>query len=425
MKKLLALVLILLFLLSLAGCNDSPTPSVTAPPQNTTGETQVPQETTSGIPHGVSFPLPTRWDFLQERNNGIMLDEGYYYLANGNLAFVDFSNGNSVILCSKVGCTHENTYGNECDANLHANGSMDLSPMVYWDGHVYYTSEDYYGTHLYRRNADGTGKAKLATLAKEYMEEKQSISIYDALLSNGRLYYTLAVSVDIEDELSDSIWSIGQFDVLRCVDLKTGKDEELMRGEQDCALKIIAASENVVIYSVTPYYTVPNYDYKTAPMQIVAMNTETGEKGVILDKTFQELRYFVGIRDNILLFREPSESGDQSLIHYDISTGQVLQQVALKNTTSCILSADYALLYDLDLSVNTMLDIRTGLAIPGEVDGLRLNVQNVNDKYFIVRQSFPSENVANEVAYSHLCFCPFSALEDGFQQEDLVPFYPN
>ena len=93
-----------------------------------------------------------------------------------------------------------------------------------------------------------------------------------------------------------------------------------------------------------------------------------------------------------------------------------------------MLNTKYALVYDADHDINTMLDLSAGQAIIGGVDGVRLIVQNINDEYFIVKQSFLAEGDADEdggkqVAYSHLCFCSFSALEDGFQQEDLVPFY--
>ena len=432
MKKLLALVLVLLFLLSLAGCNDSPVPSVTAPPQNTTGETQVPTETTSGIPHGVSFPLPSHWDSRKEKNNGTFTDEGYYFLDSQSLLrFVDLSNGNCVILCSKVGCSHENTPGSMCEAVLTGADVMDLQPLFYWDGAIYYTAYDHQGTHLYRRNADGTGMNRITTLGQEYAKQKKGFDIYEYLVSDGCLYYNAVVTSTIKDELSDSSLTVGELDVLHCVDLKTGRDRQLTQDEHH-TLQIMAASENVVIYSSIESCDPADPDYTqkllNASRQIVAMDKETGEKGVILDKTFRELRYFVGILNNTLLFRECSESGDQSLVCYDISTGQVLQQTAFEGVPNCVLNTKYALVYDADHDINTMLDLSAGQAIIGGVDGVRLIVQNINDEYFIVKQSFLAEGDADEdggkqVAYSHLCFCSFSALEDGFQQEDLVPFY--
>ena len=154
-KRLFTLCLVVLMSLPLFGCGEDQ------------GTAQAPEASSP------AWEDESSWVLAQTKPCALT-DEGFYFASeNGTLCFADTSNGISVCLCSKPGCLHNTEW---CDAIV---SSAPISrPMFFWNHHIFYVAEDEFGTHVYRRNADGTAKTVVADLGTRYIEERMSVDLY-------------------------------------------------------------------------------------------------------------------------------------------------------------------------------------------------------------------------------------------------------
>ena len=174
MKKVLCILLAAMLMLSLTACVKQP--------DGTTGDgvstptTTVPVGT--GAPEGVKVDLNDQW--VINTDGGHRFSEaGYYYLSDYFLYFMDTENGNSVILCSKAGCQHDKA--EDWDEIYACEAFIDgCTIMFYSDGYLYFDKHERdnpNAIHLYRRNADGTGEVKLATLGEGYFTQTAEVDV--------------------------------------------------------------------------------------------------------------------------------------------------------------------------------------------------------------------------------------------------------
>lgn len=371
--------------------------------------------------------LPDSWVVMPTANQGVFSEHGYYYTTpQGILYFLDIVNGGNVALCNKIGCKHElETYPEECEGYL-SSWPMNFLPLVYENEKIYYTDPDYYGEQLYSRNADGTAKTHITTLGKEYSEQKKSLHIYDYLLADGMLYYCGEVTGEVVDDLSNYTQIIHEFDFIRRVDLKTGKDELLVK-DTERVLRLHAVGGNTLIYDAT---TQPDPEDPESRFNLIRslnfLNIETGTETTFLQKPFGQIGSIVEIRDNNIHIKGVSEAGEDFLTVYDLRTGAVKETKALPSEWFRVINDKYAYCHDWDQRLSQIYDIEDKTFLPGGIVGMRLQLLNTCKDGFIVKQSFPkpggSAETGYEADYYYLCYCSFASLLDGFQQSDLIPF---
>ena len=169
-------------------------------------------------------PEKNEWGSASILREGAISDTGYYYLNSRRLLYyVDFESGVNVCLCSKAGCTHD---GDGCEAEI-PNNSGILSTMFFYNGGIYFTNIDEYGWVLYRRNADGTGESKIATLCEKYMKEDPEIEVnaFCFTVADNYVYYYAEIRVVVREENVNTYQN--KLTALLRLDLRTGKEEIL------------------------------------------------------------------------------------------------------------------------------------------------------------------------------------------------------
>ena len=255
MKKRKSLFVLLLLLTSLLTACSKP-PMETAP--GTKPVTTAP--TLSQVdPKEENFrgDVMGEWSVVPRYGYGAFSDLGYYYVTHeGFLYFLDISNGISVRLCSNVNCRHEKETNfelyYECEAFI--GGDEVLVPMFFANDRLYYITLDYLGTHLYSRNAVGLEVRKEATLCKEYMTKERTVTVYEYLQVNGKLYYTAEISTMVwNDAMQTDVLTVEAYEI-RQLDLSSGEDRALLTVTKDPEKstlpypKLRAASSESIVY---------------------------------------------------------------------------------------------------------------------------------------------------------------------------------
>lgn len=367
--------------------------------------------------------LPEEWVVVSQADEGAFSEHGYYYTTpQGVLYFLDLTNGGNVALCSRVGCKHElETYPEEdCEAFLDIL-PMSFQPLFYENEKIYYVASDYYGQQLYSRNADGTAKTHIATLGKEYYAQQKSIEIYEYLVVDGMLYYTAEVRGEVQDDLSDYTQIVREFDVLGRVDLRTGKDEQLLK-DADKVLQLEAVGGNAVIYLSTAQadYDDPDYMEKLVSTRIM-LNLDTGTSVDLMEKPHSQIGHLIQIENDQMYVL-----ANDTIIAHDIKTGESNETVSKVSEWFKVINAKYAYCHDWDQQLSRIYDIENKTFLPVGIVGMRLRLLNVGKDGFVVQRPYPkpggSASSGYETDYYYLCYCSFASLSDGFQQSDLIPF---
>lgn len=366
--------------------------------------------------------LPDEWVVLPQADEGAFSEHGYYYTTpQGVLYFLDLTNGGNVALCSRVGCKHElETYPEEdCEAFLDIL-PMSFQPLFYENEKIYYVASDYYGQQLYSRNADGTAKTHIATLGKEYYAQQKSIEIYEYLVAGGMLYYTAEVRGEVHDDLSNYTQIVREFDVLGRVDLRTGKDEQLLK-DADKVLQLEAVGGNTVIYLSTAQadYDDPDYMEKLVSTRIM-LNLDTGTSVDLMEKPHSQIGHLIQIENDQMYVL-----ANDTIIAHDIKTGESNETVSKVSEWFKVINAKYAYCHDSDQQLSQIYDIENKTFLPGGIVGMRLRLLNVGKDGFVVQRPYPKpggNSTYQEADYYYLCYCSFASLSDGFQPSDLIPF---
>ena len=110
-----------------------------------------------------------------DRYEGAFSDQGFYYIRNSLIYYLDTASGVSTALCSKAGCLHDKNPNKEtCEAYIPL--AMKLHSACFWNGSLYYIAEGQYGIQLYRCNATGTERTVAAVLGTRYTKEQKAVS---------------------------------------------------------------------------------------------------------------------------------------------------------------------------------------------------------------------------------------------------------
>ena len=388
-KRVVAFVLALLFCAMLPGCAE--------------------EHTDSGWSEGI------------DGHDGVFTGEGYYYTDSFTyLYFLDVNNGVNVCLCSKIGCKHNTDRSNpeeHCEADLR--GEL----VCYWNGGIYYTKTDNYGCHLYRRNADGTGEQHIIQLSREYTEAQMEVGSPNTRYVDGYIYYTstiYAVTATEDGSISDAA-----LQVLKRIDLRTGKEEEILSYPADQAMKIAAVRPDALLCLRYQYPSVDEENYEELLSQVkfelVRLDLATGQIHVIMEKAWEEgltVRYIAG---NTVIY-DTEENGQSVVRSLDLNTGKDTFLYAMEYLN--IINGDFGIRMTGDSLENMeyfLVDLKTGKDLPTEFKGQRLSVESVSDEGVVIMRMIRTEG--SSLSTRILTYFTLESLRDGLQEEDAIDFY--
>ena len=409
--------------------------SLTACVQNSNATTALPSETGSGTattapaatnaPEGVKVDLNDGWT-VGFASSGSFSEVGYYYLSDSFLYFMDTENGNSVILCSKAGCRHNATEDYEelkaCEAYF-----RPTNVFFYYDGHLYYDKHDAdnpNAIHLYRRNADGTGEEKVATLCEELFSQTSEVVPGPYIIADGMMYYAASINGITEPEPNNFvIQQIGA--VLMRLDLETGKEEEILR-MNDVYIQLFAASEDAVIFytqELLPPDEMMDPDLEklfALPARVQIWSESTGESELIFEKTCEECFTMYNIYGGKLYY---SGTNDFTQVYtYDFATGEHATP-DLPNFCDMI-NDDYWFAHG--ERNTTVYDFRTGQSVSGDFADWRVYFSEKGEngvvaEFWLITDITPEGKIILESKIRG--YVPFAAMEDGLQKEDILIIY--
>ena len=369
--------------------------------------------------------VSSEWVGVEETRQGAISDTGYYYLNNQNLLYyVDFQNGINVCLCNKAGCPHGTTTVpeelSECEALLPTAFGW-ISTMFCWNQYIYYMKLDQYGRSLYRRNADGTGEAKVAILCEKYMEEDSEIEVdvYCFTVAGNYVYYYAAIKAVIQTE-EGVFTNQNKLTALLRLDLRTGKEEILTECyESNKGLRLVAVRNDSAIYSLASFpdadYSAENYNtlYAQCPVQILQWNAESGESNVLLEKTRAEIGDAICYMGGSF-YCYPGN--DQYSI--DLETGELTQVVA--NGSLRIINADIGIGHSDETGRFQVKNLKTGKLLPNAYEAYLLQIVCASNDMLIITYLVENDDRTKD---EHFMFIKPESLSDGLQEEDATEFY--
>ncbi len=417
MKKVFCILLAAMLMLSLTACVQQP--------DGTTGNgahtTTVPVGT--GAPEGIKIDLNDGWT-VGFASSGSFSDVGYYYLSDSFLYFMDTENGNSVILCSKAGCQHDKAEDWDeifaCEAYVRS-----TTVFFYYDGHLYYEKfekDNPNAIHLYRRNADGTGEEKVATLCEEFFSQTTEAQPGEYIIADGMMYYTAAINEITQPEPNNFvIQKTGE--LLMRLDLKTGKEKEILR-LKDAYIYLQAARKDALIFQKLdslPYEEMvgPLGDkMDNMPTRLQIWTESSGTATTIFEKTDEQC-WMVGVYGGKAYYVGRNEFAGRYT--YDFATGE--HATANLPENSKIINENYWSVYDFEEFKTTIYDFRTGKPVSGDFADWSINFREVGEKGGIVDldlfTGITPESVLISAAEIY-GYVPFAAMEDGLQKEDIL-----
>ncbi len=398
MKRLWTAILLLVMLLSMAACAREP------------AGTQAP---------GADASYHSKWIWVSGSTMGALTEQGYYYIpksARMTLTYLDFASGQSVPLCSVVGCTHT---GSTCEAQLETFSDC----LFFHRDQLYYFHQD--GT-LRRRNALGGEEVTVGVLGKAFLEEGMNVTVQHSAIAGDYLYYKAMLQTTMLAGGGNTGYYLGR------IRLSSGRDEVLLQQEitegwsfqniKLCAVRdggmLFYHSEGIPVKSDDPSLIESSRDMKVFIKQ---WDAETGEVTTLMEKTRQDFLevylvdggkvYFGGMADTENRIRP-------DLIAYDLETGQ--ESVVWKQAHFVALGSGCGVL--VQDAGHSILSLQTGKTAP--ITGVSLPyVDAVGPAGFATKNRIMGKDNPNTIAATVFCYVPYAALADGLTKEDLQTVY--
>ena len=423
MKKRLVFFVAVMLLLSLFGCTEKPpvtstpmtsTPSTTTPSTNTTAGSNPGGDVTQ--PGVLDVDLSELWEKpdIEAAYCAAFSEEGYYYLDNRVLNFMDTSNGISVVLCQKIGCEHKKE---DCEAHL-----AMCYVMFYTDGYIYYNKfdlSDPYGVTLYRRKADGTAEEKVATLGGEYVSKDISVQIGEFLAADGSLYYTLYTLEAVKKDENDPGEILERDGILVRLDLNTGKQQELLR-DRDVLIRLFGARGNALLFHVfdkPPAEEImdPDYYEKWANMYgRLNIWSATGGTVTLFEKKQKDCSWILGFHGGNVYYYD-----DKNVFTYNLAQD--------KHTVMDLPYGFQLVSENYIITDYQWVDLQTGQTIDREFVGAEMAVKNRTERGCILEFRYNGEPCIDEYGQiviprlrTILGYIAYDALADGLQESDLL-----
>ena len=422
MRKAKSMLCILLtIMLSLSAC--------VRLPNLTTGGVSTTAPIGSNESVNVDIDLTGKWIRPGIETGHFAFSDTGCYLYNSVLQFMDIENGVSVVLCTKPSCRHAEEENTE-DCEAHIRGSLSI--FFYWDEHIYYTEyvqDDPNGIHLFRRNADGTGEEKVATLAEEYCTPKNSVSITKYVVADGILYCLASLTEIVEVE-PDNFTIMERDTMILKLDLRTRKQEELVRYENTFIRLLGARKDALLFYTQERLPAEENLapDYYERMQKLPArlhIWTDSNKVVTLFEKPNKECSWVHGLMGNVLFYTD-----DTNQYAYDLTTNS--HSVAQLPFPYMIVSDSYILdqsrtYEDMAQGIYSRFwDARTGNHIPSDFNDADISVISISDNGCILNIQYIRELEPSDGGYivhasrKIQAYVSFAAMEDGLQKEDIL-----
>lgn len=354
-----------------------------------------------------------------------LTDDVYFFVDKNTslLSCSDINTGVTVPLCNKVMCEHEDE---SCEAYLV--GSYYNNMIFFWNDGLYYTEKDFYGVHLCRRNPDGTGLSKVATLCYEEQEKADvEIAITSMILTDGKIYFLADITTVVreEDVLISKMLKIQ----ICCLDLISGKQTvvaEHLGDNNDVAL--LAAGGGSVVYSWAEMPSASNADpgyleaLTAGAAKLIRVDEDTKEQTVLFEKTradFNNPKFF-----GSSIFYYPYEyDEDTRRTAFDLNTGEETSYTFMGTS---MINAEYGIKKFWEAgegSTICVVENKTETCLPLELPGDSCYLKSVSDQGLVLELT---QRYLYEESPRHkttLYYIPISALPDGIQAADAVKLY--
>ena len=364
-------------------------------------------------------PKNTHLDWLyipSSATMGTLSETGYYNSLNGVLTYSDIATGTSVVLCQKAGCKHEHGLeGNDrCDAEL------STPWMVFGNDTLYYVDRN----TLFSRNATGGEMRELGTLAKKLIEKGISVDVFPLAASNGYLYYEGTI-LESKQTASGGTSSTSSGSCIGRFNLAQRKDELLVvleQAEYSEKVEVIAARENGILYLYQEGLD-PEQDWtkvdakkrleaqKKMPVHIKHLNTATGETTVLFTTTYAECKTVHTLENGKIFY-----GGGNGTSSYDLNT-EKSESFYKGEFSSSYYGKGYwqrKKLLDAQTAEYHIYDMNTGKTLPYELKG-----------NFTVTNKSANGMVMMDFVTGIYSYVSFDSLADGLQESDLKPLYTN
>ena len=394
--KGIALLLVLLISLTLFGCAEEP-PATIAPITD--------------------WDDGSSWVMTRFYSTSTLSDEGYYFPVDDILYFADTSNGIAVCLCSKPGCLHEKgtpVEQDSCDAKLKSTNS----PMFFWNDHFFYLGNDEYGTHVYRRNADGTAQTIVADIGSRYVKERKALQINDSAFLGDYFYYSAQVTSLVLEEGVENV--VVDLTYIGRLNLKTNKEEILLTIDHEAVYLTAVCPEGMLIYycedTEAGYEDEDFFEQRlNAPSYVQFYDFETKETTTILQRTYQDLQSVSAVRGSKLYYTRSVDNGG-GIWEYDMKTGSD-RKVSDTGGGSQI---DGRLVFKRVDGISVLYHLPTGQFLPTAFAGERLKAVCVSKDAVILTRTLFEGGRGTSAVY---CYVKLADLADGLQEEDVLDLY--
>ena len=412
MKKTIIVILILSLLLGLAACN-------TQPPTNDHNT----QPTTNGTNNDQRTLDHNLWIFGGTLSIPFT-DTGLYHWYHGYLCYADINEGTSVFLCSKPDCLHYHSDNRDaieiCEAGIPF--AYNLTPLYFWNDHIYYICTDSYGAQLYRRNAIGGDEIQVGSLGSKYTKQQQFITISRHVRVDQFIYYSASVCASVLTE--DNVYvtkDVGYY--LGRINLETGTEEILLE-KTDLILTLWAAQSGAVLYGTEGIGELDLLDPNAAtehlsqPTTLEILDVETGNNHTLLTKTFEQFSAVTMVSEGKVYFTSAGQVGQRaSTFVYDLNSGE---ETLFTTDTLKHINGKFALRLNLDAEIWDVMNLQTGATMPIEdVEG-SIFVKDVGPEGVLFSVSVRQEDKTKIHYYQ---YATFDSLEDGIQPSDLKTLY--
>ena len=347
---------------------------------------------------------------LPRIKGGVLSDEGYYYTNDSMLYFADTANGIEVCLCSKPGCLHEKGTPQEqewCDAFIFGSALM---PMFFWDDHLFYIERDLYGTHVYRRNADGTALTVVADLGTQYTKERKSVLVGYYAHVGDYLYYDATVESTVLTENEET--TLTEMSYIGRLDLKTNKEEILVESEFTLLLGAACPDGLLFMYGDNSKVNYEDENYREqlyeSPSYVKFLDSKTGEVTVVLSRKWRDLSGIRAAWGSKLYYSRLGGTWE-----YDMKTGE---DRSISSGTP--IDGQFGLQQVDGKSV--LYYIPTGELLPTTFAGERLSVDTVSHDAVVLKRTIFKDGVSTSATY---CYVKLEDLADGLQEKDALDLY--
>lgn len=417
MKHAIQIIAILLVIMLLTGCTTNTT-NTTNPTDSTS---QITDNLVDTVKNDFRGDAAGDWVMRRQYSVGTFSDDGYYYTSpEGFLYFYDPARMVSVRLCSDLNCLHEEETQYDIYENCEAfiGGNWMRNTLFFTNDALYYIDKDYYGTYLYSRDPAGMNEKEVASFAQGYWKPDRSLIVNDALVHNGKLYYTVDVEGSVWHEEEQVTYVEREFSVICCMDLQTGVETELVRTGREEQLILAAVSDDVILCQVAA--STGTEDARNVLYTLILHSTK-GLGSRIVKQSNTNMATFFDIQDGVFFTEEKAEDGTVSMAGYDLLTSEIKTSIQLPEKNLQYLNGQYRLQYTpVHGTAFSIYDINTGTFLDGPVNGKYAHVYNVSDTGFILKASI-FDKESGEYQAHQLFYCSFNSVEDGFQKEDLHP----